>query len=110
MEKVFSAEKKVIITSNDQVDALQWRTYILKNWENLMQQKDTKVLVLAGIHGEKDGELGNQDIDLLDDYRRQIKYLMGKRVKKEIQQDIKDYNISVRTDFYYCTESEYGGS
>ena len=100
MEKVFSAEKKVIITSNDQVDAYQWRPYILKNWDNLMLQKDTKVLVLAGIHGKQDGVLGNPDVKLLDDYRRQIKYLMGKKVKKKIQQDIKDYNISVRTDFY----------
>ena len=100
MEKQFSAEKKVIITSNDEVHALAWRTYILENWNSLMQQKDTKVLVLAGIHGKKDGELGSPDVDLLDDYRRQIKYLMGKKVKKKIQQDIKDYNISVRTDFY----------
>ncbi len=96
MERFFTAESLVIITSKDEVDALQWKKYMEKNWDRLMQ-KNSKLLVLAGIHGEQDGKLGHLDVDLLQDYRRQIDYFMGKNAKKkpphQISQDIKEKNI-----------------
>ena len=87
----------VIITSKDEVDAFQWKKYLETNWERLIR-KNAKILVLAGIHGEKDGQLGNLDHNLFEDYQRQIKYFMGKSRKKppaKISQDIliRMYNL-----------------
>ena len=60
-------------------------------------QPKSKLLVLAGIHGNQDGKLGDPDLNLLKDYQRQIDYFMGKNVKKtpplKIKQDIEDKNI-----------------
>ena len=99
MEKFFTAENLVIITSKDEVDAFQWRKYMEQNWDKL-KQENAKLLVLAGVHGNQDGKLGNQDIGLLKDYQRQIDYFMGKSKKKQppekIRQDIKNLNIKVR--------------
>ena len=95
MEKFFTNENLVIITSKDEVDAFQWKKYLETNWERLIR-KNAKILVLAGIHGEKDGQLGNLDHNLFEDYQRQIKYFMGKSRKKppaKISQDILDKNV-----------------
>ena len=96
MDKFFTAESLAIITSKDEVDAFQWKKYIEKNWNRLMQ-KDTKLLVLAGIHGNQDGKLGDPDLNLLKDYQRQIDYFMGKSLKKQpplnIRQDMEVKNI-----------------
>ena len=96
MEKFFTTESLVIITSKDEVDAFQWKKYIEKNWNRLIQ-RNSKLLVLAGIHGNQDGKLGDPDMNLLKDYRRQIDYFMGKNLKKQpppnIKQDIEEKNI-----------------
>ena len=64
MEDVFTAENLVIITSKIEIDHLQWRKYFMENWTKLVR-KNSKILVLAGIHGVHDGKLGNLDKALL---------------------------------------------
>ena len=56
-DEYFSAEGCAIITSNNEVDAFEWSEYIENNW-NRLKQKNAKILVLAGIHGEPTGKLG----------------------------------------------------
>ena len=77
---VFSTENFVVITSNIEIDSLQWQKHFRNNWNQLIRP-NTKVLVLAGIHGCKDGELGSVDEDLLGEYEHQIHFLKRKYEK-----------------------------
>ena len=54
---LFAVDKFVIISSKDEIDMSQWRRYLVTNWERLMPAR-TRLLVLAGIHGCKDGARG----------------------------------------------------
>lgn len=85
MEQIFSAEHLVILTSKIAIQALQWRKYVLDNWSKLMR-KNTRFLVLAGIHGNKDGQLGSPDSGLLRDYQKQVNF-MCKKFKDKMEQD-----------------------
>ena len=71
-EEVFTAEHLVIITSQIAIDALQWRKYMSDHWSRLTR-RDATILVLAGIHGEDDGAVGEEDAGLLKDYQKQIR-------------------------------------
>ena len=74
-EGVFTAEHLVIITSQIAIDALQWRKYMTDHWSRLTR-RDATILVLAGIHGEDDGEVGKEDAGLLKDYQKQIRVVI----------------------------------
>ena len=81
---VFTTENFAIITSNIEIDSLQWQRHFQNNWNKLMRP-NTKVLVLAGIHGCKDGELGSLDGGLLQEYKHQIQFL-----KRKYKEDLKE--------------------
>ena len=57
---LFSEEKCVIISSTNRITMRQWRTHLASNWKKLMPM-NTRLLVLAGIHGEEDGRLGDRE-------------------------------------------------
>ena len=71
-DEVFTSEHLVIITSQIAIDALQWRNYMIDHWSRLMR-RDATVLVLAGIHGKNNGEVGEEDPGLVKDYQKQIR-------------------------------------
>ena len=75
MYELFSAESLVIITSNDAVEGYEWRTYVQVNWHKLTK-RDTKILILAGIHGYLDGQLGDVDLGLLEDKLQSSKEIL----------------------------------
>ena len=83
-ENIFKTEQLVIVTSKIAIDHLEWRKYMLQNWSKLMRPK-SKCLVLAGIHGNPDGSLGDPDSGLLNDYQRQIQFLVTKKRKQEVE-------------------------
>ena len=83
-KKLFTTENFVIITSNIEIDSLQWQRHFQRNWDQLIRPS-TKVLVLAGIHGCKDGELGSLDGGLLQEYKHQIQFL-----KRKYKEDLKE--------------------
>ena len=60
LKGVFTTENYVIVTSNCEIDSLQWQRHIRDKWDQLIRP-NSKVLVLAGCHGGKDGEIGNVD-------------------------------------------------
>ena len=80
----FRTENFVIITSNIEIDSLQWQKHFQNNWNQLIRP-NTKVLVLAGIHGCKDGTLGFVDEGLLKEYEHQIQFL-----KRRYKEDLED--------------------
>ena len=81
---VFTTEHFVIVTSNIEVDSLQWQRHFRSNWKQLIRP-NTKVLVLAGIHGCQDGKLGAIDEGLLREYEHQIQFL-----KKKYKEDLEE--------------------
>ena len=83
----FTLENCVIMTSNIEIDSLQWQRHFRNNWNKIMMP-NTKVLVLAGIHGCKDGKLGSVDDGLLGEYRHQILFL-----QKKYKEDFEKMNI-----------------
>ena len=88
LEGVFTAEGCVILTSTIGIDSYQWQKYFCNKWNNLMKP-NAKVLVLAGIHGHKDGKLGLVDDGLLGEYEHQIDFL-----KKKYKEDIEKKKIT----------------
>ena len=48
-------------------------------------QERTRLLVLAGVHGRDNGEIGSRDVKFVDDCERQIT-LIKKKKKKEIEE------------------------
>jgi len=89
MFKLFSNNNFVIITSNDATEPTEWRLYIVQNWENLTKNNSI-ILVLAGVHGYKDGRLGDVDKGLLQDNEGQISFL-----KRKFEDDMKERNIKI---------------
>ena len=84
LKGVFTTENFVIITSNIEIDSLQWQRHIRNNWNQLIRP-NTKVLVLAGVHGSKDGKVGSVDIGLFREYEHQIQFL-----KKKYKEDLEE--------------------
>ena len=85
----FTAEHLVIITSDDEIEAPQWRKYLITNWDKLTR-KNAKLLILAGIHGGEEGEIGPSDDGLLKDNIKQIKLL-----KRKFENEMKENNIDI---------------
>ena len=84
LSRVFTTENYVIISTNTEIDSLQWQRHFRDKWDQLIRQ-NTKVLVLAGIHGCKDGEIGRVDEGLLGEYKHQINFL-----KKKYKNDLEE--------------------
>ena len=57
---LFKEERLVIVTSTDAINVLDWRRYLDQNFDRLARQ-DSKILILGGIHGRKNGEIGRRD-------------------------------------------------
>ena len=74
MDHTFSSEHLVVITSKTAIDVLQWRKYIIDNWTKVMR-KNSKLLVLAGVHGDSEGKIGHKDGGLFKDYQKAVKFL-----------------------------------
>ena len=86
LKGIITTENYVIITPKIEIDSLQWQKHIRDKWDQLIRS-NTKVLVLAGIHGCKDGELGNVDKGLLSEYVHQIRFL-----KRKYENDLEKKN------------------
>ena len=61
MPEAFAEENFVVISSTIPITMRKWRLHLEKNWDKLMKE-NTRLLVLAGVHGDEDGRLGaNED-------------------------------------------------
>ena len=104
-EPYFASERLVIITSSSEIEAPQWRQYLVTNWGRLTR-RNSRILVLAGIHGERDGKIGPVDGGLLDDNKRQLRVL-----RKKLNREMEENNIEiiledVGTHMYTCNHMD----
>ena len=51
-----------------------------------VMQRNTRLLVLTGVHGDQDGKLGEFDEDFVKSCEKQIGLLKNKKKKKEIEE------------------------
>ena len=49
-------------------------------------QRNTRLLVLTGVHGDEDGKLGDFDEDFVESCKKQVELLKNKKKKKEIEE------------------------
>ena len=99
-DPLFTAEHMVILTSKREIDCLEWAEHIKDNWKSLMR-KNTRFLVLAGIHGKCNGQFGDKDEILFLDIKEQIHWL-----KEDFKEDIINMNI----DFHLVNISNHMNS
>ena len=88
--EVFSIEGLVIITSNDQINMLEWRKYLENNWAKFSKYK-ARLLVLAGIHGEEEGKMGDNEYSFVKTSEKQIE-----KLKKHKENDIKEKEMEIK--------------
>ena len=75
---------------------MKWRKYLASHWDRLMPE-NTRLLVLAGIHGMKDGRLGgreDREDGFVEDSRSQLRVLQRAKAaeiaEKKITMDVED--------------------
>ncbi len=83
----FTADHLVILSSVQRVNMTEWRHYLEREWPSLMR-KNSRLLVLGGVHGKKSGAVGRGDAGLLEDSQGQIMLL-----KRSFAKDIEHKNI-----------------
>ena len=90
--EIFHNENLVIISSSEKINMMQWKDYVHDNWDRLIKE-NSRLLVLAGVHGGEDGRLGrNEDRGkeaFVETSIRQIKLLKG-----DFQPEIEEKNVS----------------
>ena len=65
-------EKLSVITFNDEVNEMDFRRYLKKNWESLtLGLKDSTILLMAGIHGKESGVLG--EVENIQTLKNQVR-------------------------------------
>ena len=65
-------EKLSVITFNDEVNEMDFRRYLKKNWESLtLGLKNSTILLLAGIHGKESGVLG--EVENIQTLKNQVR-------------------------------------
>ena len=63
----------------------------MKNWDRLMKE-NMRLLVLAGVHGKEDGELGGNEVKGKDNFVEDSEGHVG-RLTKKLKDDIEKKNI-----------------
>ena len=65
-------EKLSVITFNDEVNEMDFRRYLKKNWESLtLGLKNSTILLMAGIHGKESGVLG--EVENIQTLKNQVR-------------------------------------
>ena len=89
--KVFHEESLVIVSSNEKISMMKWRGHLKENWERLMKE-NTRLLVLAGVHGKEDGRLGENEVEGKDNFVKdsegQIEFL-----REKFETDVQKKNL-----------------
>ena len=84
----FIEENMVIITSTDEINTLQMGEYIIRNKDRLIR-KNTRGLLLAGVHGKEGGQIGEVDDNLVHDNLSLIE-----RLQEDLSEKIEEKNAS----------------
>ena len=90
--KAFHEEDLVIISSDKPINMLEWGEHIEENWDRLM--KNTRLLVLAGIHGKEDGGLGGNEVKGKENFVEDSELQVG-RLTKKFSEDVEEKNIKL---------------
>ena len=89
MPEIYTSEHLVVITSEYENTAREWRMYLTQRWNSLVRE-NSRILILAGVHGNEDGKVGANDFGLLEDNTKQIPIL-----KRKFAQDVNSKNVRI---------------
>ena len=89
MYQLFNNKNLAIITTMEMMESYEWRMYVEKHWDKIIKM-NSRMMVMGGIHGYKDGRLGDVDKGLLEENKGQVKILKQNKAK-----EIKDNNIDI---------------
>ena len=92
-DEVFHEEELVVISSTDKINMLQWSEHLEENWDRLIKES-TRLLVLAGVHGREDGELGGNETKGKDNFVEDSERQLG-RLRKKFKDNIQRRNIEL---------------
>ena len=60
--RYFKCDKHTIFTCKDEATEVDLRSYMIQNWKTITKNLDNStILFLAGVHGGKDGTLGEKE-------------------------------------------------
>ena len=51
-----------------------------------VMQRNTRLLVLTGVHGDEEGKLGDFDEDFVESCKKQVELLKNKKKKRDIEE------------------------
>ena len=88
-QTAFTEDRLVVITTTNYVSVREWRMYLLKHFERLTRE-NSRVYVLGGIHGNKDGTIGPSDEKRKNESIKQLEI-----VKKKKNDEIREKNITL---------------
>ena len=89
----------LVIASTDEIDVLDWKSYLLSKWD-LLVKENFRIVLLSGIHGEDDGEIGESDWEFHQEDEDAIEWLKGKS-------KYKDYIAEKNITFHLLDLDEY---
>ena len=104
-DDLFAVEKYVIISARDRIDMSQLKKQLVDDWERLMPE-NTRLLLLAGIHGLEDGSLGDREDQEKDGFVEDLQRVIGilktnkknRTLKTTIPEDILKKNIVIKVE------------
>ena len=64
----FKSEKLAIFTCSKKIDPFKFRNYVVNHWRDISSglENNSTILVMGGVHGGKDGTLGQSANNLRD--------------------------------------------
>ncbi len=86
----FTFNNMVVITSNEPISMYSFRRYLMDNWKDIMKD-NTRLLILCGFHGNRDGKFLGTDEGLVEDTKGQLEYL-----EEHKKQDMDARNITIK--------------
>ncbi len=86
----FTNNHMVVITSNTGINMFNMRYYLQKNWNEIIV-KNTRLLILGGIHGSEDGTLGEEVTQKMENET----FFELSQLRKEMEAEIEELNVTI---------------
>ena len=70
----FVIEKNAVLLNKKEIQAREWRNYIINNWDTLTEHlENATILIIAGRHGKRSGAIGPYEDTLFVTHQRQVR-------------------------------------
>ena len=85
-EDNFVIVKNAVLLNRKEIQAREWRNYIINNWNTLTEHlNNATILIIAGRHGKQSGAIGPKDDSLFETHQKQVKAELNLKTKNNLQ-------------------------